>query len=251
MKISKVKKFNIITVICSVFLAFGLCFVFAFSSSTAVTETNLSSTPSFCLYCVSTAKSQLESEAVTLGKDNMKSGGGGYVWKKENYFYVISSAYENKNDAMLVSADLENNNVKNEVVEFQFDLINLSSPINSPEAKSTFNAAINMFISAYKDLFDISVCLDTNIYDETNAFLEINRIQAKADEIMKNFHLVFKDCSSAICDSLEKAIISTNEAISHLADNKKEFENQPLLSQIRYCYTKTCAVYADFLENID
>ncbi len=251
MKIFKQKNFKVVTLICSVFLCLGLSFVFAFTSSTTVTETTLSSTPSFTLYCVSTAKSQLESEAITLGKDNMKSGGAGYVWKKDNYFYVISSAYENKNDAMLVSASLENNKIQNEVFEIKFDGINMSSPINSPEAKSTFNAAINMFFSTYKDLFDISVCVDTKLYDETNAFLEINRIQAKADEIMKNFHLVFGEISSAICESLEHAIIDANETIGLLSENQKIIENQTLVSQIRYCYTKICAIYADFLIDID
>ena len=246
----KIKLIKAVTSICFIFLLCGLSFVLAFTSATNVSETALCNTPSFSIYFVSTAKSQLESEAISLGKDAMNKGGAGYVWKNGNYFYVISSAYENKNDALLVSNKLSNDNIENEIFEVNFETLSLTPPLNSPEAKSTFNTSINLFYSTFIDLFDISVSVDTNLYDETKAFIEINRIQSKADEVMKNFHLLFGEISSPVIDSLDDAITDENETLGLLADNQKLTEKQTLVSQIRYCYTKICEIYHNFLEKI-
>jgi len=245
------KLIQVITAICFVFLLCGLSFVLAFSSSTNVNESSLSKTPSFTLYLVSTAKSQLESEATVLGKDAMNNDGGGYVWKNGNYYYVISSAYENENDARLVSNTLKNENIENEIFEISFETLNLTPPLDNAEAKSTFNVALNLFYSTYKELFDISISLHTNIYDETKAFIEINKVLAKADEVMKNFHLIFGKISQPLIDILEKALIDENETLGLLSENQKITEKQTLLSQIRYSYTKICAIYHNFLENIN
>lgn len=246
----KNKLIKVITSICFVFLLCGLSFVLAFSSATNVSETSLYNTPSFTIYFVSTAKSQLESEALSLAKDAMNNDGGGYVWQKDNYYYVVSSAYENKNDAQLVSNSLTNENIDNEIFEIEFSSLNLSPPISSTETKNTFNAGVHLFYTTYKDLFDISVSLDTNLYDETKALIEINRVEAKADEIMKNFHLVFGEISQPLVDSLEEAIIDENETLGLLSSNQKLTEKQTLISQIRYSYTKICAIYHNFLEKI-
>ena len=229
-------------------LSFGI-FSFAFTSSANNLEGNMAS-PSFSIYFLATAKSQLESEASVLAKDEMASGNGGYVWQEENYFYVISSAYENKNDATLVSNNLKNEGIKNDVFEISFPSLSFPTTFEKSEEKSTFFTSINLFYSLYKQLFDISICLDTNLYSETQALLEINTLQAKADETMKNFSLLFTEQTSQIFCSLEEAIVDTNETIGMLAEKQTLSPKQNLLSLTRYSYTKILAIYHIFLEKI-
>ncbi len=252
MKKIKEKYRKTISFVCSFVLSCGLCFVFAFSSAQTTIETSSISSQNFTLYCISTAKSQLESEAVALSHDAMKTGNGGYVWQCGNYYYVISSAYENKNDATLVSTALSNSNTANEIIEIKFKEIN-SSPldISNNDEKNTFNSSIKTFKTCYNELFDISVCIDTNIYDEKKALMEINNIQSKASEITKNFSLLFGKKETAFYQSLNSALIEANQTLENLSQNKKIFEKQTFLSLIRYTYTKICAIYYNFLKNID
>lgn len=247
MKKSKLIKF--ISAISFVFILVLSVFSFAFTSSTINTESSTSS-PSFSIYFVSTAKSQLESEASSLANDVISSGGGGYVWQNGNYFYVISSAYENKNDATLISNKLSNENISNEVFEVSFPSFSFPLEFEKSEEKNVFVAGINLFYSSFKDLFDVSISLDTSLYDETKALIEINRLQAKADEVMKNFNLIFQNTENKILTSLEDAIVDENETLGLLAEKQMLTEKQSLLSLIRYSYTKICAIYHNFLEKI-
>jgi len=252
MKIFKEKYRKIISFVCSFLLTCGLCFVFAFSSAQTATETNSLSTPNFTLYCIATAKSQLESEAESLAVDSMKTNSGGYVWKQGNYYYVISSAYENKNDATLVKTALSNNDITSEIIEFKFDEIDLSSlNLSTHDEKDTFINSLRLFKNCYSELFDISVCLDTKLYDEKKALLEINTIQSKASEQSKNFSLLFGSKEKPIFNNFNTVLTETNQLLNDLSNKKKKSEKQTFLSQIRYTYTKICAIYYDFLKNID
>jgi len=235
------------TVIFSIMLVMLSC-IYSFSTLQA-SETFVVSSPSLKMFFIYSTKSQLGSSAKSLAEYQMARNGAGYIWKNENYYYVISSAYENKNDAELVSAKLKSDGEENEIFEISLKSINFICPISSPEAKSTLGAGLNLFVSTYRSLFDISVCLDTKIYDETNAFLEINRTYAKADEVMKNFHIVFGECEEKQIKSLENAILDLNESIGFLAENQKINEKQTLISQIRYHYVQIIEIFNSFLTN--
>ena len=126
-------------------------------STIQASETFLSSSLDFEIYFLTSTKSQVENSAKALAEYQMARDGAGYILKQDNYFYVISSAYENKNDADLVSAKLKSDGEENEIIKKSFPSITLSSPIPSPEAKSTLTAALNIFLSSYRSLFDISI----------------------------------------------------------------------------------------------
>lgn len=237
-----------IAFLCFLFIFSLGIFSFAFTSSTNV-ESGLAGS-SFSICFVSTAKSQLEAEASCLAKDQMSNQHGGYVWQEGNYFHVISSAYENKNDAILVSNNLKNSGIKNEVFEVDFPSVSFPFSFQSNEEKSSFQAAINLFYTSYKQLFDISICLDTKLYDETKALIETNNLQAKADEVMKNFSLLFGEEKEEFFINLQDAIVDANETIGLLAEKQFISTKQDFLSLTRYTYTKILAIYHVFLEKI-
>lgn len=239
-----------ITFLSLIFILTLSVFSFAFTSSTTTVNDGKLYTPPFSIYFVATAKSQLESEASSLAKDTMANGCGGYVWKNENYFYAISSAYENKNDATLMSNSLENKNIKNEIFCIDFPAKNVLTEFEKKEEKSLFLTATYSFYSSFKTLFDISVCLDTNLYDEEKAMLEISNLQRTIDEIMKNFDSIFGDCDLEILSHLNNATVDQSETIGQLSAKQFITEKQSLLSLIRYSYTKIIAIFHNFLEKI-
>ena len=251
MKNFKEKYRTIISFACSFLLSCGLCFVFAFSSSETINEITPISSHEFSLYCISVAKSQLESEAKTLAEDSVKTNSGGYVWKKGNYFHVIASAYKNKNDAVLVSTALSNNKIQNEIIEFKYNELRITTSNLSNEQSLFFNKAIKFFTNCYQELFDVSVCIDTQLYDDKKALLEINATITKAKEINDSYLLVPDDGKNLFINQLELALKQTYQTLENLSQNKKIYEKQTFLSLVRFSYIKTCAIFYDFLNSVN
>ena len=242
---------RVISSICFVFILVGICFVSAFSSSTiTASETQIANTPSFSLYLVCTSKSQLQTESETISKDIIKNDGAGFIWKKDNYYYVISSAYENKNDAELVSAEMRMKDIENEVIQVDFSSLKIPQPLSTQESKSTFNASIFLFYNLYKNLFDLSVSLDTKIIDETQALLDINRNLAIADEVKKNFIVLFNDIETPVVKELQQALCSANDTLFKLSEGERLSEKQTMLSHVRYAYCEICQIFFNFLIKI-
>jgi hypothetical protein len=247
---NKTKNIKVFSSILLTFVLLGTIFVSAFSSTTQTSETQTCNSPSFSIYFISTSKSQLQNEALTIAKDKMKNGDGGYVWQKDNYFYVISSCYENENDATLVSTQLKNNNIENEVFEIKYDALNLTCPTNTPEGKSMLTAALNTFYLTYQNLFDLSISLDTNITTETNALLQINGLFAKNNEILRNYEIIYGEYQNNVICMLNDSLTKLNTNLENLINHIKIDKTQTLLSSIRYSYIDVCRIYFDFLSLI-
>lgn len=245
MKKNKLPYIRVLSSFCFILILAMSVFVFAFSSATA-SEIVLSNSKSFSIYFVAVAKSQIESEACTLAKDKIADNSAGYVWKNENYFYVINSAYENKNDAELVGLNLSQNNIKNDIFRVNFSSISIDSPLSSKEATSILNSSLDAFLSCYRSLFDISVSLDNNVYDYTKTMFEINRINSQTDEIMKNYNLIFSEINTPPFETLSLSLSRLNEITSCLSQTSEE--SSELLSQIRYSYCEILEIYYNFLN---
>lgn len=249
MKKNRLPYIKVFSSFCFILILSMSVFVFAFSSSIPASETIISNSKSFSIYFVAIAKSQLESEACMLAKDKILYNNAGYVWKNENYYYVINSAYENKNDAELVSLNLSQNKINNDVFRVDFSSISIDSPFSSKESTSILNTSLDVFLSCYRSLFDISVALDNNVYDYTKAMFEINRVNAQTDEIIKNYNLIFSEIKIPTIEALSLSLYKLNETTSCLSQIGEENSGN-LLSQIRYSYCEILEIYYDFLNNV-
>ena len=78
---------------------FLFCLSIAFYLSTLLVKTDVEveniSSPEFELYFLSLSKSKLESESLARSEDFQGIGAGGYVWKNDDYYHVVSSVYAN------------------------------------------------------------------------------------------------------------------------------------------------------------
>lgn len=240
------KHLHLFSTFCFSLLLISISCVISFSSITT-NELSLVSASNMKLYFVSTAKSQLETSAKAISLDQMKNDGSGYVWKKDNYYYIILSSFLNKNDAELVKNKLKEDDVEAEIIEINFPSISITNPLATPESKSTLLSALNLFHSTFSSLFDIAISLETNIYDETNGFLEINKAHAKCDEILKNFQIVFQNTTFKPLTTLLQALEIVNEKIDLLSDNEKIYKEQTLISSIKYRSIEVMQIYQNYL----
>lgn len=222
-------------------MAFVACTLLAsFISNYIVPASDLGEkvkTNSYTLYMISLADSKLEKEAEMLCEDYQKIGAGGFVWKSEDYYHVISSAYLNKNDATLVQNSIKTNqNIESKLIEVKFNGIEIYQTLDANENKVMTKAG-NLFYNYYLSLFDIAVSYDTFVYNEISARLAVNNLHSSLLETIANFETVFKDnLSSQEISPLYCSLLKAKEISEDLCGGEKLNSNQTYSSLLKYRY---------------
>ncbi len=246
----KIKK--AIILIASIFI-FSICFGIAqaFSGliipSTTQVPTGLN-TPGFKLYFISITKSQLENSAHSLASDYQKIGAGGYIWKNEGYYHVISSCYERENDAILVQNNIKvNHNLETKIFSLNFDSLSMTGEYSSEE-KQVLSKALKSFYTTYQSLFDIAISLDTSVYNDISARLQVNSTYSTFNSILTNFNTLFNTNNEQHISILSKHLNKANEILETLCSGKLVNQTQTYSSLIKYRYTQMLSTYHEFLN---
>lgn len=225
----------------------NICSIAFIASSTQ--NTSDIRTNEFDLYLLSTAKSKLEKSAQELAKDYQPIGAGGYIWKNDEYFYVISSAYINKNDAQLVKNNLEtNSNILCEIIPVHFNSYKLGISTDN-ESKKVLQRAVNIFYANYLQLFDIAVSLDTAVYNEISARLAINSTHSNLNSAIADFKTIFANSDNAEIQKLSKALVKAQSISTKLASGIKVNKEQTYSSLIKFRYTELLATLFELTNN--
>lgn len=207
------------------------------SESTSIKSNN------FELYLLSLSKSQVEKEEMTLAEDYRLIGAGGFVWKNENYYHVISSAYSNKNDAILVQNSIKTNqNLDSEIITISFESKEIIGNFSSEETK-VLTKALNCFQEYYLSIYDIAISLDTSVYNEISARLAVNNIHNNLATTIANFETIYKDNYvgniKILHDALKKASQTSQALCSGLTINT----NQTYSSLLKYRYLEMLNIF--------
>lgn len=187
------------------------------------------------LYFLSLNKSQLASSAQNLAPDYQAIGAGGYVWKEGDYYHVISSCYENKNDAVLVQNNLSASDLPSEIISLKFSGFNIAGTFSQDE-KKVLSKASSSLISAYRTLYDIAISLDTAVYNEISARLAINSTHATLATIKADFDTLFSNSEQSTLSALSNALKSAESITAELCSGRKISRNQTYSSLIKYRY---------------
>lgn len=225
---------------CFAFVTLGICLaVFISSALTRPVSTMAPATsarPEFEVHFISLAKSQIEQSALSLAPDFQAIGAGGYVWKIGDYYHVLSSGFENKNDATRVQSNLDSTfNIKSEIVSIKFDGLTINGNFNADE-KKVLARALGSFRAAYQSLFDIAISLDTLVYNEISARLEINALEASIAGIKADFDTLFSQIQNAELEALGKALENEQNILKALCTGIKINDGQTFPSLIKYRY---------------
>lgn len=227
----------------SVFLV--VCLIIANYLSLLLIKTNNTSesvqNSDFELHLLSLAKSQVENEAISLSADYQKIGAGGYIWYYDNYYHVISSAYSNKNDAILVQNSIKTNqNIDSEIITVKFDAIKVFGNFDSEQVK-VITASLNSFHKFYLDIYDIAISLDTAVYNEISARLAVNNAHNSLATTLANFETLFQDNSNF--KGLYDALKSANQISQLLCSGTLLNNNQTYSSLLKYRYLEILNLY--------
>lgn len=235
------KKFSLLSLLCFVF---GLCACVScgYLISTAVVSSNLFQyalsveVEEQTLYAISMAKSETKSDITQNCESLQMQNGAGFVYEEDKQFYLLASVYENSNDAEKVKNNLKANNESVEVVKLKMTKTKIEGNF-STEEKNILTNAIKSDVEIFKQLYDVAISLDTDVFDITKAKLECNNIFSNHVATKTNLETFFKNKSKDI-EKLQKNMENDNKILSDLINEKYESENQTFSSLIKLSYCK-------------
>lgn len=183
-----------------IMIAILLCLSVGYLISTVLVTTNLFQTAlkieqQATYHLLSIYQSENKENCEKLKSEFQKKNCAGYIYEEDGTFHIIASIYDNKNDAELV---------KNRLILDGFDAKILNYSENSHTFEGNFSQKESEVLkdclqaknNIYKSLYDISVSLDTNLYDELTAKFNVNEVYSKFLTTKGNFETLFKDKSS-------------------------------------------------------
>lgn len=162
----------------------AVCVLLASVLSSAITVSGSTSTSSydgFEIYAISLGSYTSKQAAEATEEDVMQRGGAGYIYKKNEIYYVLASAYERENDAKLVKENLAASNKTCTIMKIEISAPDLSKTSSSSQAKS-FLSALGEIKNSVLKLYDVSVALDTKTVDETKAKIQIIEIKGSLEK---------------------------------------------------------------------
>lgn len=233
-KFSVLSFFIFVVAICSC-ISCGYLISTAIVTSSLFQYTSVVSIDSQNLYAISMASSTSEND-LTAQKENLQSqNGAGYIYEKNEKFYLLASIYENYNDAELVKNNLKTNGIEAEILTITLDTIQIDGNFTADE-KNMLSNSIKSSVETFKNLYDVAISLDTSVFDKTKAKIECNTIYSNNVSIKANFDTYFKDTKDDNLKKLQSTLTKTNDYLSNLISENYDTQTQTFSSLIKQTY---------------
>lgn len=241
-KIFLIVLFSLILVVCLIVANFFSIFLIKTESVNSSV-----SAPTFSINFLSLSKSQVKNEVLATSPDYQEIGAGGYVWQVDNYYYLFSSGYLNKNDAVLVQNSLSNENIKSEIIIIKFKDFSIHGNFTNDESK-VLSKALSIPLDFYKEAYDIAISLDTSVYNEISARMAVNTLHNNISATIDNFNLLFKDNKEENIISISKLLQKIKDISVNLCSGMLLNNNQTYSSLLKYRYIEVLNIYYNFLN---
>lgn len=236
-------------------LTFALTFVMADLFSSLLTVGNFAFLPTqgikankYTIYALALSKSS-SSAHVTSEVQNVKlRGGAGYIYNANGMYYILASGYENENDALKVQQNLETDQTNSEILQIQIGEIVIDMSLNGNE-KTAMTNAISAFKTAYKNLYDISVSLDTSVKTLAECKIAVTAELETANTIKTSFDSAFL---SKLTSEVFKIKLKLTELVSNLQQLAQNQTDQKVLysSFIKEAYLKCVVLNKDLSKEL-
>lgn len=220
----------------------SICVSFGYLISTIIVSLNIYQASSTInddkqiVYAISIQSAQKSTQLQTLKSELQSQNGAGFIYNADDNYYLLSSIYENFNDAELVKNNLKNNSVDSEILTIQLSSTNIEGNFSSEERAILLNC-LKIKINTFKKLYDTAISLDTSLINETKAKLECNQVFSDLVSTKSNFETVFK--SQKTNNDLKKIKDLLNNIYSHLTNlinENYESNGQTFSSLIKLTY---------------
>ena len=188
------------------------------------------------IYLISMANSQTEAELENLKQDLQRQNGGGVIFKNDKKYYLIASAYENSTDADKVQKNLSKQNIQSEIISIDFPVEKIEGNFSNDE-KNILQTALRCKFDIFRSLYDISISIDTQVFDIKRAKLECSNVFSKLLETKTNLESFFKNSTPEIV-SLQTSLTNFYEYLNDLVNENLDTNNQAFSSLIKMTYLK-------------
>ncbi len=189
------------------------------------------------VYAISMTSGTTEAELSSSKQELQTQNGAGYIYEKDDKFYLIASIYENFNDAELVKNNLQTSGVKTEILTIVLEKSMVEGNFSADE-KTILTNCLKSKIETFKNLYDVAISLDTNVFDKTKAKLECNTIYSENVSTKANFDTFFKQSNNTSLQSLQSTLTATNNCLSNLISENYDTTTQTFSSLIKQTYCK-------------
>ncbi|MBQ0017534.1 MAG: hypothetical protein KBT30_02760 [Clostridiales bacterium] len=196
------------------------------------------------IYLISVGEFQDYNTAYILSENIKKQGGAGYIYKNNNIFNVLTSAYENKNDALSVIENLSNENIDAEIIALKLQAINSSDEIKKDELVC-FKNSVNAFYETYLKLYELSVGYDQKALTKLSSFDEIDRIKGSLQSTLSEFSENYVNSGNAVYVYLKVYLSNLIENLEDLKTKESNFGGE-----IKNCYIECLMTYKEFRQEI-
>lgn len=190
-KKTKLYAFVIIALTCAI------TFVVADLFSSILTVGNFAFLPTqglksskYSIYALALLKTTTSADASSQSQEVKLRGGAGYVYFADAMYYLLASGYESENDAIKVQENLEENKTSSEIIEIIVGEIIIDMSLSGSE-KTAMTNALGAFKTIYKNLYDISVSLDTSVKNLPECKLLVNAELESLNTIKTSFDSAF------------------------------------------------------------
>ncbi len=201
------------------------------------------------LYMLSLSKSKVLNEAKSIAPDYQELGAGGYIFKRGDYFHVVSSAYRNKNDAELVKNSIKINlDIDSEIFTLKMPAYKLNGSFNVEE-KKIITKALQVAATLYDSAYDIAVSLDTGVCNETSAKLSINTLANDIATTYANFNTLYPSDVKSPTQQISQFVKEIVKIGQLLASDERHSTAQTYSSHLKYSYLMAIDTYINFVNN--
>ncbi|MBE7082520.1 MAG: hypothetical protein E7378_02425 [Clostridiales bacterium] len=173
-------------------------------------------------------------------------GGAGYVFAGDDVFYVIASIYESEGDAEKVLNNIKESKPNASIQTITIKGISFNNNLSAQE-KAVINESIAIYKKTYKQLYDISVSLDTAVLTEVNARLKLNEISSSITTTLGNFNTLFSSNLTTGLMQIQTNLNNLNEQIKLLIDSTSR---PPFSALIKETYCKTVFLNKSLAESL-
>lgn len=184
-------------------------------------------------YAISVANYISVQLASQLANEIRTMGGAGYIYPKQNAYYVLTSIYDKKDDALAVSAKLKDAGYKPEVLEFKANEKKYNYNLNDND-KQVLNNLISVFDESYKTLSNISYSFDKKEETLSSCKQKVLDLIDKYDDVYENYISTFNETDLNDFDKLTKNLHNIFESLDKLT------EPAVTETEFTYCVKYSC-----------
>lgn len=205
------------------------------------------STSEYTVYAVCTSFHDTKMLADEMSETIQLQGGAGYVYMNKQSYYIVAGVYQSMGDAEKVKQNLIASRPQTCIVSITSPAINLSSNL-SQEEKITVLESLNLFKTIYKDLYDISVSIDTAVTNEVNARLQVNQLSGVINTTLSNYETLFSNSLTTDLLKIKLSLEDVKKCLNLLSESSSII---PFTSLIKETYCKVLVCYKNLCEGLN